>query len=114
MRSLLNSMDNVDKLTEDLANLTDDTERMDTTQRQLLAQLDPTIATMQTVKDLAQTLTSAFSGLVTQMEDMTRNATVMGRTFDAANNDDSFYLPPEAFQNPDFQRGLKLFLSPDG
>lgn len=37
MRSLLNSMDNVDKLTEDLANLTDDTERMDTTQRQLLA-----------------------------------------------------------------------------
>lgn len=77
MRSLLNSMDNVDKLTEDLANLTDDTERMDTTQRQLLAQLDPTIATMQTVKDLAQTLTSAFSGLVTQMEDMTRNATVM-------------------------------------
>lgn len=67
---------------------------------------------MQTVKDLAQTLTSAFSGLVTQMEDMTRNATVMGRTFDAANNDDSFYLPPEAFQNPDFQRGLKLFLSP--
>lgn len=32
MRSLLNSMDNVDKLTEDLANLTDDTERMDTTQ----------------------------------------------------------------------------------
>ncbi|WP_043371697.1 MMPL family transporter, partial [Mycolicibacterium conceptionense] len=29
-------------------------------------------------------------------------------------NDDSFYLPPEAFDNPDFKRGLKLFLSPDG
>jgi RND superfamily putative drug exporter len=27
---------------------------------------------------------------------------------------DYFYLSPEAFQNADFQRGLKLFLSPDG
>ena len=38
----------------------------------------------------------------------------MGQAFDAAKNDDSFYLPPEAFDNPDFKRGLKLFLSPDG
>lgn len=45
---------------------------------------------------------------------MSQNATVMGQAFDAAKNDDSFYLPPEAFDNPDFQRGLKLFLSPDG
>nr|WP_252980135.1 MMPL family transporter [Mycobacterium riyadhense] len=29
-------------------------------------------------------------------------------------NDDTFYLPPEVFTNPDFKRGLKLFLSPDG
>ncbi|MUM34339.1 MMPL family transporter, partial [Mycolicibacterium sp. CBMA 361] len=28
--------------------------------------------------------------------------------------DDSFYLPPEAFDNDDFKRGIKLFLSPDG
>ncbi len=48
------------------------------------------------------------------MEDLTRNATAMGQAFDAAKNDDSFYIPPEAFENPDFQRGLKLFLSPDG
>ncbi len=38
----------------------------------------------------------------------------MGQAFDAANNDDFFYLPPEAFDNADFKRGLKLFLSPDG
>ena len=38
----------------------------------------------------------------------------MGRAFDAAKNDDTFYLPPEVFDNPDFLRGLKLFLSPDG
>ena len=38
----------------------------------------------------------------------------MGQAFDDAKNDDSFYLPPEAFDNADFKRGLKLFLSPDG
>jgi RND superfamily putative drug exporter len=38
----------------------------------------------------------------------------MGQAFDAARNDDNFYLPPEAFETADFQRGIKLFLSPDG
>jgi RND superfamily putative drug exporter len=38
----------------------------------------------------------------------------MGKAFDDAKNDDSFYLPPEAFDNPDFKRGMKMFLSPDG
>jgi RND superfamily putative drug exporter len=60
------------------------------------------------------TLTSTFSGLVNQLHAFSQNATVMGQAFDAAKNDDSFYLAPEAFQNPDFIRGLKLFLSPDG
>ena len=38
----------------------------------------------------------------------------MGKAFDEAKNDDSFYLPPEVFENPDFQRGMKAFSSPDG
>ena len=38
----------------------------------------------------------------------------MGLYFDQAKNDDFFYLPPDVFQNPDFQRGLKMFVSPDG
>jgi RND superfamily putative drug exporter len=38
----------------------------------------------------------------------------MSEAFDAAKNDDSFYLPPEAFETDDFQRGMKLFMSPDG
>jgi uncharacterized membrane protein YdfJ with MMPL/SSD domain len=36
----------------------------------------------------------------------------MGKAFDEAKNDDSFYLPPEVFDNPDFQRGMKSFFSP--
>jgi RND superfamily putative drug exporter len=45
---------------------------------------------------------------------MVEGSTVMGQAFDASKNDDSFYLPPEAFDNPDFKRGLKLLVSPDG
>ena len=48
------------------------------------------------------------------MDDANENATAMGQAFDAAKNDDSFYLPPEVFQNPDFQRAMSSFLSPDG
>ena len=54
------------------------------------------------------------SGIFAQTAAAIENATALGRAFDAAKNDDSFYLPPEVFDNPDFKRGLKLFLSPDG
>jgi putative drug exporter of the RND superfamily len=52
--------------------------------------------------------------MINQMEAMSNTGIVMGQSFDAARNDDFFYLPPEAFDNAEFQRGLKLFLSPDG
>jgi len=45
---------------------------------------------------------------------MTDTASAMGQAFDDAKSDDYFYLPPEAFSNPDFQRGLKLLVSPNG
>jgi len=55
-----------------------------------------------------------MSGMFDVMDDSNENATAMGQAFDAAHNDDSFYLPPEVFQNPDFQRAMSSFLSPDG
>ena len=48
------------------------------------------------------------------MEATNDTALAMGAAFDNAKNDDLFFLPPEAFTNPDFERGLKMFLSPDG
>ena len=38
----------------------------------------------------------------------------MGKAFDSAKNDDSFYIPPGDFKNSDFKRVMKVFLSPDG
>lgn len=114
LRSLFDGIDDVDKLSEDITNLARNTDQFDRLMPQMLAQLPPLIAAMQTVKDLVQTATSTLSGLITQMDALTRNTTAMGQAFDGAKNDDFFYLPPDAFDNPDFQRGLKLFLSPDG
>jgi putative drug exporter of the RND superfamily len=51
---------------------------------------------------------------LTQGREALENATALGKAFDDAKNDDSFYLPPEAFDNADFKRGLELFMSPDG
>ena len=54
------------------------------------------------------------SGIYDQTAAALQNSTALGQAYDASKTDDSFYLPPEAFSNPEFQRGLKLFLSPDG
>jgi RND superfamily putative drug exporter len=57
---------------------------------------------------------SSMAGIQRHMQEGAEGSTLMGKFFDEAKNDDSFYLPPEVFQNPDFKRGLKMFLSPDG
>ena len=44
----------------------------------------------------------------------TKNSAAMGKAFDESKNDDSFYLPPETFNNAEFKRGMKNFISPDG
>jgi RND superfamily putative drug exporter len=55
-----------------------------------------------------------MSGVFGEMDEMSDNATAMGKAFDTAKNDDSFYLPPDVFKNKDFKRVMKVFLSPDG
>ena len=81
---------------------------------QMVAQFPPIITTASAMQQTLQTIHSSFDGLITQMQQMTDTATAMGEAFDASKSDDYFYLPPEVFSNPDFQKGLKLFLSPDG
>src|SRR4029077_20711305 len=77
-------------------------------------QLPPLIAIMENMKTMVLKMHSTMSGTFSEMDDATQNVTAMGQAFDAAKNDDSFYLPPEVFQNPDFQRAMNSFLSPDG
>ncbi len=104
-------MDSVDKLTKGPCQPHRRHQYVDTTQRQLLARLDPTSPPCKPSKTLPKR-DQRVLGLVTQMEDMTRSATVMGRTRRRQQRR-LVHLPPEAFQNPDFQRGQTLPI-PDG
>ena len=97
-----------------MQDLVKDLDQLDALMPQLVAQFPPMIATMETTRTMMLTMHSTMSGIFDQMDDMSQNATAMGQAFDAAKNDDSFYLPPEVFQNADFQRAMNSFLSPDG
>jgi putative drug exporter of the RND superfamily len=113
-RSVFESIDGVDKFSENMSALIKDMNNVDAILPQMLAQFPPIIAVAKSMRGTLLTMHSSFSGLVTQIAQMTDTASAMGQAFDASKSGDYFYLPPEAFQNPDFQRGLKLFLSPDG
>lgn len=69
---------------------------------------------MKIMRGLVLTVHSTFSAFINQMEDLSNTQIMMGQSFDDSKNDDFFYLPAEAFDNKDFQTGLRLFMSPDG
>jgi RND superfamily putative drug exporter len=80
----------------------------------MVALMPPMIASMKNQKQMMLNQYQAQKAQQDQTMALQDNATAMGQAFDEAKNDDSFYLPPEAFDNADFKRGVKLFLSPDG
>ncbi|ULL10744.1 MMPL family RND transporter [Mycobacterium liflandii] len=113
-RSVFDAIDGVDKFSENMDALIGDMNDVDSILPRMQAEFPSMIAVATSMRGTLLTLHSSFSGLVTQMSRMTDTASAMGQAFDASKADDYFYLPPEAFDNPDFQRGLKLFLSSDG
>ncbi len=114
MRSAYDALDGVDRISEKLGALDKDLDSADAVMPQVLALLPPQIATMKSVRTMLLTLNSTMSGMLDQADQLSDDVTGMGKDFDAAKTDDSFYLPREVFANPDFQRVIKLFLSPDG
>ena len=72
------------------------------------------IAIMKSMRTMMLTMHSTMSGTMTQMQELSVDANAMGQAFDAAKNDDSFFLPPEVFDNEDFKSAMGLFFSPDG
>jgi RND superfamily putative drug exporter len=113
-RSLFDALDGIDALSEQLSSVTVSLDKLDALQPKLVALIPPQIASQLTNRGLQMTSYATQSGIYGQNEAALENATALGQAFDASKTDDSFYLPPEAFSNPEFQRGVKLFLSPDG
>ncbi|AEV72636.1 Transport protein [Mycolicibacterium rhodesiae NBB3] len=114
LRSLFDSLDGIDQLAGKLEGLSGDIDQLDQLMPQMLDVLPPTIESMKTMRDFMLSTHSTMAGIQKQMQESAEGSTMMGNYFDQAKNDDSFYLPPEVFQNPDFERGLKMFVSPDG
>jgi RND superfamily putative drug exporter len=114
LRQIFESLDGVDKESEQLHDVLGDLNKVDALLPQLLEQFPPIIATLERMRTLTLTMHSTMSGLFSEMDETGQNANAMGQAFDAAKDDDTFYLPPEVFQNPDFQRAMNSFLSPDG
>jgi RND superfamily putative drug exporter len=113
-RSVFDALDGIDELSAQFEKLTASLDKLDAGQQKLVTLLPPQIADQE--KNLGLTLSNYATnfGINAQTRANTDTATALGQAYDAAKNDDSFYLPPEAFNNPEFKRGLKMFLSPDG
>ncbi len=114
LRSVFDSLDGIALLADQFGTITASLDKLDALQPQLVALLPPQIAIQERNRDLTLSNYATTTGINAQSDEALKNSTAMGQAFDTAKNDDTFYLPPEAFDNPDFKRGLKLFLSPDG
>ena len=114
IRAIFDTLDGIDVLTDDVQQLVPELEHLDSLLPQLTALMPEMISTMRTMKTMMLTMYQSQKGMQDQMAALQENSTAMGQAFDASKNDDSFYLPPEVFTNPDFMRGLKMFVSPDG
>jgi putative drug exporter of the RND superfamily len=114
IRSVFDTLDGVDVMTDTIKNLIPLMERLDALMPELTAMMPEMIQNMKNMKTMMLGMYSTQKGMQDQQAAMQQNASAMGEAFDASRNDDSFYLPPEVFDNPDFKRGVKQFLSPDG
>ena len=104
---LFDSLDGFDQLAEQFHELSGDIAAHRRRHARVDGAVSPMITTMKTTRGMTLTMYSTFKAMIDQMEAMSDTAIVMGQSFDTAKNDDFFYLPPEAFENPDFQTRLQ-------
>ena len=114
IRSIFDTLDGVDTTTDDFQSLLPDIQRLDALLPQLQALMPSQIETMTKMKSMMLTQYATQKGQQDQQAAASENQSAMGDAFNDALNDDSFYLPPEIFDNEDFKRGMKSFISPDG
>ncbi|GAT11603.1 transmembrane transport protein MmpL [Mycolicibacterium novocastrense] len=114
LRSLFDAVDGPDRISVKMHELVENLDKINALMPQMLAQLPRMIAAMQSMRTMVMTMHSTMSGVILRLDEASDTATAMGRIFDEAQSDDSFYLPPEVFENEDFKRAMSLFFSPDG
>lgn len=114
IRSIFDVIDGTNLLTDNVQDLIPDLERLDALMPQLLALMPEQIESMRTMRTMMLTMHASQGGLQDQQAAMSENQSAMGDAFNDAWNDDTFYLPPEIFDNAEFKRGMDNFISPNG
>jgi putative drug exporter of the RND superfamily len=113
-RSLFDTLDNIDKLADDIHDARTSLEAIDRILPQIITQLKLTADDTDAITGL---LTSTYgqSALQSTQTDQTFFDQVnVGLDFDQSKSDDFFYIPHEGFDNEDVKTGIQLLMSPDG
>ena len=113
-RSLWDTIDNIDKLADDINDAKTSLEAIDKVLPQIITQLK---LTADDSEALAALLVSSYgqSSLQSTQTDQTFDDLVnVGLDFDQSRSDDFFYIPREGFDNEDVKTGMTLLMSPDG
>jgi RND superfamily putative drug exporter len=103
MRSVFESIDGISLMSDDFQAIVPDMQRMADLMPKMVATMPKQIASM---KHQKQVLLNQYQMQKAQQDQtiaMQKTGTAMSEAFDAAKNDDSFYLPPEAFETADFR-----------
>jgi RND superfamily putative drug exporter len=113
-RGIFDTLDGIDQVSDQIGGLVTDINKLDKLTPQLAESLRPQLQQLKDTKQMMLTMYQTQKGLSDQQSAMQDNQSAMGDAFNDAMNDDTFYLPPEIFDNADFKRGMDSFISPDG
>ncbi|MEN3221746.1 RND family transporter [Mycolicibacterium porcinum] len=113
-RSLFDMTDQLDKMADEMdANVQASMIQATVTPR-LVEVIGHSADALQEMRAVMLAQQSTTWPMLAQMDELGRQMIDLGRAFDSSKNDEFFYLPPEAFDNPSFQIDLKFFVAPDG
>jgi RND superfamily putative drug exporter len=121
IRSLNETIDNVDQVSEQLGNLVKGLAIIDTVTPQMVPEMQAMADHMGTMtkemramQSLTLSMQSTLHAMIPQLEVMIHPMIDMAQAFDNAKNDDFFFLPPEALETENFKVGLDFFMTHDG
>jgi RND superfamily putative drug exporter len=114
VRSTFDSLDGVDTMTDDIQELLPDMHQLDSVMPQMVPLMESSVESMKRMRIMMLTMQASQSGMQDQMAALNEDSSAMAAAFNDSFNDDTFYAPPEIFDNDVIKRGMKNFISPDG
>ena len=114
IRSLIETVDSVDKITDEFGNEVRGLVIIDTVTPQIATQTHAIAANLETIRSLTLALQSTLHSVIPQLDVFIHPLVDLAQAFDNAKNDDFFFLPPDALNTPDFKVGMDFFMTADG